>query len=66
LGLLAAVGIVAVNSDVKHTMHGMGVHDMVVHDVGMHDMACMMWPCMTGSCMMWGMAGMAVPSMDIH
>ncbi len=29
---------VAVNSDIKHTMHGIGVHDVVVHDVGMHDM----------------------------
>jgi hypothetical protein len=29
---------VAVNSDVRHTTHGMGVHDVVVHDVGMHDM----------------------------
>jgi hypothetical protein len=29
---------VAVNSDVKHTMHGRDVHDVVMHDVGMHDM----------------------------
>jgi hypothetical protein len=29
---------VGVNSDIKQTMHGMGVHDIVVHDVGMHDM----------------------------
>ncbi len=30
---------VAVNTDIKHTMHGMGVHDMAMHDVGVHDMA---------------------------
>jgi hypothetical protein len=29
---------VAVNSDVKETMHGMGMHHMVMNDVGMHDM----------------------------
>ncbi len=28
---------VAVNSDIKHTMHSMGVHDVALHDVGMHD-----------------------------
>jgi hypothetical protein len=35
---------VAVNSDVKHTMHSIGVHDvgmhdMVVHDVAVHDVS---------------------------
>jgi hypothetical protein len=29
---------VNVNSDVKHTMHSMGVYDVVMHDVGMHNM----------------------------
>jgi hypothetical protein len=28
---------VAVNSDIKQTMHGMDMHDIVMHDVGMHD-----------------------------
>jgi hypothetical protein len=39
---------VAVNSDVKQTMQGMGVHDVVVHDVG-----CMTWACMTLPCITW-------------
>jgi hypothetical protein len=30
---------VAVNSDIKQTMHGMGVHDIVVHDVAVPGMA---------------------------
>jgi hypothetical protein len=42
---------VAVNSDVKHTMHDIGVHDVALHDVTVHDE---------------GMPGMAVPSMDVH
>jgi hypothetical protein len=29
---------VAVNSDVKHTIHNMGMHNVVMHDAGMHDM----------------------------
>ncbi len=29
---------VAVNFDVKHTMHSMGMYGVVVYDVGMHDM----------------------------
>jgi hypothetical protein len=47
---------VAVNSDIKQTMHGMLVHDIVVHDAGMHDMG------------MHDMAvpGMAMPSMVVY
>jgi hypothetical protein len=30
---------VAVNSDIKHPMHCMGVHDMTMHDVAVHDVA---------------------------
>ncbi len=29
---------VAVNSDVKHPMHGMSVHSMGVHDVAVYDL----------------------------
>jgi hypothetical protein len=29
----------AVNSDIKHSMHCMGVHDVAVHDVAVHDVA---------------------------
>jgi hypothetical protein len=46
---------VAVNSDIKHTMHGMGVHDMGMHGVAMH------YEAMHDV----GMPGMAVPSMDV-
>jgi hypothetical protein len=28
---------VAVNSDIKHTVYGMGVHDMAARDVGVHE-----------------------------
>jgi hypothetical protein len=31
--------LVAVNSDIKHTMHSMGVHDVVMYDVAVHDVA---------------------------
>ncbi len=52
---------VAVNSDIKHTMHGMGVQDVVVHDVGMHDMG-------VHDIVMHdvGMSGMGMPGMDIQ
>jgi hypothetical protein len=52
---------VTVNSDVKQTMHGMGVHDMVMHDVGMHDVA-MHYVAVHDV----GVPGMAMPSMDIY
>jgi hypothetical protein len=52
---------VAVNSDVKHTMHNMGVHDVVVHDVGMHDMG--MHDVAVHDV---GVSGMAMPSMDFY
>ncbi len=29
----------AVNSDIKHSMHCMGMHDVAVHVVAVHDMA---------------------------
>jgi hypothetical protein len=57
---------VAVNSDVKHTMHGMGVHDVVVHDVGMQDMGVHDVAVLDVAVHDVGMPGMAVPSMDIH
>jgi hypothetical protein len=47
---------VAVNSDVKHTMHGMGVHDMAVHDVGVDEVA------VHGV----AMSGVAVPGVGVH
>jgi hypothetical protein len=47
---------VAANSDVKQTMHGMGVHDVVVHDMGMHDMGVHDM----------AMPGMAMPSLDVY
>jgi hypothetical protein len=30
---------IAVNSDIKHPMHCMGVHDVSMHDVVVHDVA---------------------------
>jgi hypothetical protein len=30
---------VAVNSNLRHTMHGMAVYDVAMHDMAMHDMA---------------------------
>ncbi len=41
---------VAVNSDIKHTMQGMGVHDVAMHYVAVHDV---------------GVPGMAVHSMEV-
>jgi hypothetical protein len=57
---------VAVNSDVKHTMHGMGVHDVVVHDLGMHDMGMHEVVVHDVAVHDVGVPGMAMPSMDIH
>jgi hypothetical protein len=57
---------VAVNSDVKHTMHGIGVHDVVVHDVGMHDMGVHDVALHDMTVHNVGMPGRAVPSMDVH
>jgi hypothetical protein len=42
---------VAVNSDIKQTMHGMGVHDVGMHNMGVHDVA---------------VPGMAMPSMNVY
>ncbi len=28
---------VAINSNVKHTMQGMGMHEVAVHDMAVHD-----------------------------
>ncbi len=47
---------VTVNSDIKQTMHGMGMHDIIVHDVGMHDMGVHEVD----------VPGMAMPSMDVY
>ncbi len=55
-----------VNSEVKHTMHGIGVHDVVVHDVGMHDMGGHDMAVHDVTVHDVGMPGMAVPSMDVH
>jgi hypothetical protein len=52
---------VTVNSDVKLTMHSLGVHDVVVHDVGMHDMS-MHYMAMHDR----GVPGMGVPRVDNH
>jgi hypothetical protein len=42
---------VAVNSTVRHTMHGMGGHDVGVHDADVHSigvlsMGCTAWTCL--------------------
>ncbi len=47
---------VAVNSDIKQTMHSMGMHDIVVHDVGMHGMGVHDV----------AVPGMAMPSLDLY
>ncbi len=57
---------VAVNSDIKHTMHGIGVHDVVLHDVGMHDIGVRDVALHDVTVHDVGMSGMAVPSMDVH
>jgi hypothetical protein len=57
---------VAVNSDVKYTMHGIGVHDVVVHDVGIHDIGVHDVALHDVTVHDVGMPGMAMPSMDVH
>ncbi len=52
---------VAVNSDVKHTMHSMGVHDVGIHDMGMHDVTVH-----EVAVHDVGVPGMAMPSMDFN
>jgi hypothetical protein len=52
---------VAVNSDVRHIIHGMGGHDMAMHDKGVHDMG-------VHDVAVHGMAmhDMAVPCVGVH
>ncbi len=56
----------AVNSDVKHTVDGMGVHDVVVHDVGMHDMSVHDVAVYYVAVHDMGVPGMAMPGMDVY
>jgi hypothetical protein len=65
-GLFSDSWHVAVNSDVKHTMPGIGVHDVVVHDVGMHDMGVHDVAVHDVTVHDVGMPGMAVPCIDIN
>jgi hypothetical protein len=56
---------VAVNSDVKHTMHGM-VDDTVMHDACMHDMGMHDVDVHNVAVHFMGMPVMAVPSTDVY
>jgi hypothetical protein len=57
---------VAVNSDVKQSMYGMGVHDIVMHDVGMPDMDVHYVAVHYVAMHDVGVLGMAMPSMDVY
>jgi hypothetical protein len=57
---------VAVNSDGKHTNHGMGVHDVVMHDVGMHGMGVHDVAMHYVAVHDLGVPGMAMPSKDVY
>ncbi len=57
---------VALNSDVKETLHGMGMHDMVVHHVGMHDMGVHDVAVHYMAVHDVGLPGMAMPSLDVY
>jgi hypothetical protein len=52
---------VAVNSDVKHSMHGIGVHDVAVHDMAMNSMAVHDMGMHNVGVYCVGMYGMALP-----
>jgi hypothetical protein len=52
---------VAVNSDVKHTMHKMDVHDVGMHDMGVHDVAVH-----DVAVHDVGIPGIAMPSIDFY
>jgi hypothetical protein len=57
---------VAVNSDVKHTMHSMGMHDLGMNDMGMHDVAVHDMAVHDMAVHDVGFPGMAMSSMDFY